>query len=370
MTLEIKQGDFEAFFQAPLNAYGENTHYVSPLKSDLQRFVSPKTNPLFKDHPNDICIFTAHQSGKPIGRITAHVHRASNRKHNLNRAYFGYFDCADNKDAATALLNAAELWAKERGFDEIIGNFNLTAMQQIGIVTDHFDFAPYTDLIYSPPHIAKHLEENGYVAEFPMTTFELDLENAEAPAIGPKQQAVLDNPDFEFRPIKRSEIADRMEDSRKILNASFARNPMFVPVSKAEYDFQAQDMKWVMDPRISAVLYWKGQPAACIICIPDLNPFLKKIGSKFSLNAIWHFLWHKFTCKRAVLIFSGVIPELQGQGVNPVVLRQVILALKKAKYTHLGNTWIADQNKASLAQKSKAHARPMHRLHLYKKVLN
>jgi hypothetical protein len=128
-------------------------------------------------------------------------------------------------------------------------------------------------------------------------------------------------------------------------------------------------MKWVMDPRISAVLNYKGKPAACIICIPDLNPFLRKTRSRIGLTTPWHFLVHRLTCKRAVLIFSGVAPELQGQGINLVVLRRVILAMKSAGYERLGSTWVGDSNKASLAQKTKSNSQPMHRLHLFRKPL-
>jgi hypothetical protein len=327
MTLTLRERDFEPFFAAPFEAYGLDTSYVSPMKGDLKRFLSTAENPLFKSD-DELTYFTAHRDGKTVGRITAHVHTASNELHGWNRCYFGYFDCADDAEAAALLLAAAEDWGRRRGHAEIMGNFNLTAMQQIGIQTGAFDRAPYTDLMYSPPHMARLLESNGYQAEFPMTTFELDLTTAAAPAIGPKQQAVLDDPDFAFAPITRGQIGQRMEDARQILNPSFANNPMFVAVSHDEFHFQSRDMKWVMDPRISAVLNYKGKPVACIICIPDLNPFLRKTRSRIGLTTPWHFLVHRFTCWRAVLIFSGVMPELQGKGVNPVVLRRVILAMK------------------------------------------
>jgi hypothetical protein len=368
LTLTLRERDFESFFAAPVDAYGADTLYVSPMRGDLKRFLSTTENPLFQSG-DELTYFTAHREGRTVGRITAHVHTASNSLHGWKRCYFGYFDCADDDEAAALLLAAAEDWGRRRGHSEILGNFNLTAMQQIGVMTGGFDRAPYTDLIYSPPHIARLLELNGYQAEFPMTTFELDLTTAEAPAIGPKQQAILGNPDFAFAPITRRQIPDRMEDARQILNASFANNPMFVAVSREEFHFQSRDMKWVMDRRISAVLNYKGRPAACIICIPDLNPFLRKTRSRIGLTMPWHFLAHRFTCKRAVLIFSGVMPELQGKGVNPLVLRRVILAMKAAGYERLGNTWIGDTNKASLAQKTKSHSQTLHRLHLFRKPL-
>ena len=365
--MRLETQNFDAFFRAPFDAYGPDSAYVSPMRADLARFLDSAKNPLFGE--GEVKFFTAHDGDRVVGRITAHEHRASNEAYGLKRGYFGYFDCADNGEAGAILLAAAERWARQRGFDEIMGNSNLSAMQQIGVVTEGFEHPPYTDLVWNPPHIPRLLEASGYRAEFPMTTFEVDLRTAEAPEIGPKQQAILDDPDFAFAPITRRNVKARMEDARTLLNAAFAQNPMFVPVSAEEFHFQAKDMAWIIDPRISALLTHKGEPAATILVVPDMNPFLQRIGSKAGLTTPWHFLRHKMTCKRAVLIFSAVRPDLQGKGVNPVVLRRVMLALKAAGYETCGNTWIADVNPASLAQKEKAGARKMHRLHLYRKAL-
>lgn len=369
--IEIRQGDFDAFFEAPFAAYGANSLYVSPLKGDLQRFLSA-SNPLMSGAgEGELTYFTAHRAGRVLGRITAHVHGASNRIHHVARGYFGYFDCADDAEAAEALLNAAESWCRSKGLTEIAGNFNLTAMQQIGVVTEGFDHAPYMDQTWSPPHIARLLRDNGYAPTFPMATMEATkVQSAPDIAIGPKQQAILDNPDFTFAPITRASIDQRLDEARLILNASFAENPMFVPVSAEEFSFQAKDMKWVMDKRISAVLHHKGAPAGCIICVPDLNPFLKRIRSRIGITTPWHFIRHRMTNTRAVLIFAGIMPHLQGQGVNPVILRQVMRNAKAAGYTSIGNTWIADVNPMSLAQAEKAGSTRMHRLHLFAKSLS
>ncbi len=368
MTVTLRTGDFEAFFRAPFDAYGEESLYVSPLESDLKRFVSKAENPLFSGQ-SDLTYFTAHRGDKVAGRITAHVHAESNLLHRVNRGYFGYFDVADDAEAAAALLGAAEAWVRARGLSEIMGNFNLTAMQQVGVLTEGFERAPYTDQIWSPPHIARLLLANGYTPTFGMTTFEVDLVRAAPPAISAKSQAILDNPDFSFAPIRRATIPARMEEARLVLNESFSDNPMFVPVTAEEFHFQARDMKWVMDPRISAVLHHQGRAIACVICIPDLNPLMRRMGSRMGVTAPWHFIRHRFANRRAVLIFAGVLPEWQGKGVNPLVLRRVIMAAKSAGYDALGNTWIADVNGGSLTQKEKAGAQEMHRLHLFGKAV-
>ncbi|SMX37287.1 GNAT family N-acetyltransferase [Octadecabacter ascidiaceicola] len=370
MSVELRERDFKAFFEAPFKAYGRNSPYVSPLKGDLKRLLSDR-NPLVSGAGEGaLTYFTAHRNGGVVGRITAHEHGASNRVHSVRLGYFGYFDCADDAEAGAALLEAAQAWCRARGLVEIAGNFNLTAMQQIGVVTEGFEHAPYLDQTWSPPHIARLLIENGFEQSFPMATMEVrGLQNAPDMGIGSKQQAVLDNPDFEFAPINQRTISQRIEEARLILNASFADNPMFVPVSAEEFHFQAKDMKWVMDKRISAVLHHKGQPAGCIICVPDMNPFLWRIRSRLGISTPWHFLRHRMTNKRAIVIFAGIMPELQGRGINPVILRHVMMNAKAAGYTEVGNTWIADVNPMSLAQAEKAGSSRMHRLHLFSKAL-
>ncbi|UTA55697.1 hypothetical protein L3D22_07845 [Lysobacter soli] len=367
--IQLKERDFEAFFEAPFSAYGPDCTYVSPMKSDLRRFLAAGVNPLFPDETT-FTWFTAHRDGHVLGRITAHVHPASNALYGLERAYFGYFDCADDSEAARALLGAAEDWARERGFAEIAGNFNLTAMQQIGVQTGGFEHAPYTDLACNPPHIPRLLEENGYTPFFPMSTFENRIGSIDIDSlIGPPQRAILDSPEFSFAPVTWRTIDQRMEDARVVLNDAFANNPMFVPVTAHEFHFQAKEMKWIMDPRISAVLHHRGEPAACIICIPDLNPLLRATRSRFQLSTPWHFLRHRLRRDRAVLIFSGVVGRLQGKGVNAVVLHRILGAMQRAGYRTLGGTWISDANRASLAQKVKMGAYPLHRLHLFRKDL-
>jgi hypothetical protein len=267
-------------------------------------------------------------------------------------------------------LQAAEKWLAGRGMSRVAGNFNLTAMQQIGVLTDGFDNAPFTDMMWSPPHIARQLERAGYVATFPMTTFEISLDGGRPEQLlGDKQRAVLADPDFVWQPIRRSAFKKRLEDARIILNDGFADNPMFVPPTSAEYLFQAGDMMWIIDKRISTVVYHRGRPAGAIIAIPDLNPLVKTIGGRIGLSAPFRFLQHRINNTRAVLIYQSVCRNLHNRGLNGAMLYRTALALREAGYRTLGGTWIADINGPSLRQVEKVGAKPLHRLHLFTKRL-
>jgi hypothetical protein len=370
MTLEIREGDRKAAFDAALNAYGADSPYVPPLWSDFDRMFDPAKNPFVTEGHGRYALFSAHRDGRPVGRIAASIHDASNHRHGTSNGAFGFFDCVDDAEVADALLHTAERWLAERSMTAVTGNFNLTAMQQIGVMTDGFDNAPFTDMMWSAPHIARHLKRAGYKAIFPMTTFEIALDQGQPEQLlGDKQRAVLADADFVWQPIKRSAFKVRLEDARLILNDGFAENPMFVPPTAAEYLFQAGDMMWVIDKRISTVVYHRGRPAGAIIAIPDLNPLVKSVGGRVGLSAPFRFLKHRFSNTRAVLIYQSVCRDLHNRGLNGAMLYRTAVALREAGYRTLGGTWIADVNGASLRQAEKVGAKPLHRLHLFTKPL-
>ncbi len=367
--IEIREDDLRAFFDVPFLVYPPDSPYVSPLRADLERFLRADVNPLWK-HAGARRVLTAHRGGRPVGRIVAHVHRRSNQVHGWKRGSFGFFDCADDLDVARALLGEAEAFARAQGCDHVLGSFNLTAMQQAGILTEGFREPPYTDQHWNPPHVPRLLEACGYRAEFPMTTFELDLRATDADALlNEKARARLTDPALRWATLRSRDFPGVLEQIRAVLNDGFRHNPMFVPLTPEEMEFQAKDMALILDPRITALVHDAEGPAGTVVCIPDLNPFLRSTRSRIGLLTPLHYFRHRLKRRRAVIIFYSVAQRAQGRGLNAAMLHRVVSALKAHGYTHLGITWIADVNGASLRQMDKAGARALHRLHLYRKEL-
>lgn len=119
-----------------------------------------------------------------------------------------------------------------------------------------------------------------------------------------------------FAPVTRGTIAAWLEDARYILNECFKDNPIFVTVSAGSFAFQAKDIKWVMDPRISNVVHFEGEPVGAVTAIPGLNPLLERMGLRFGLMMPWHDLRYRTQCDRAIVFFQGVLPRFEAP--NPV----------------------------------------------------
>lgn len=364
----VKERIMKDFFEVPFNIYPESSPYVSPFKADIYRFLSDK-NPLFK-HFGEFTFFTAYNSlGTPVGRITAHIHHKSNELHGWKRGFFGYFDCEDNLETAKALTSHAEKWLKDKGCNEIMGNFNLTAMQQSGVMVGGFENQPYMDLIYTPEHIYKLLEQLGYERTFPMNTWEVDVQGFEIPKpILEKTKELKSGSEFEWRRLDKKRFKQQMNDSCSLLNDAFERNPMFVPLTEEEFYFQAKDMTMIVDPDISSFVYDKNnKPQGVIICLPDINPVLKETKSRFSLTLPFKLLKYKKTCKRGILIFAAVNKNVHAKGLGLVMVCEILQSMKKKGYDSLGVTWISPENKAPMTLIQSLGGKIYHELYLFKK---
>ena len=365
--ITIKEKDLDSFFEVPFNIY-KSSHFVSLFKDDIKRFLSSE-NPLFRNGDN-YTYFTAHESGVAIGRIVAIVHDESNKKHQLNWAYFGYFDCVDRIDVAKLLVDHVIKWSKSKGHSELVGNVNFTFMQQIGVMVEGFENFPYSDQAYTPEYLPALLKEFGFESFFPMVTSEseiskIDMKNFEKEKI----KKIENDPDYTFKEVGYFGIKKFMEDGCQVLNEGFEKNPFFTAITLEEFIFQAKDLMLVIDPGLTILAYHKSRPVGVIICIPDLNPLLHAVKSKLGIMFFLKFIWFKFFNTRAVIIFYSVSPEFHGQGINQAILKKVITNLKKKKYKKLGFTWIADVNKSSLRQIEILSGKVLHRLNLFKKKI-
>ena len=368
-SIVIRAGDFDAFFEAPFRCYGKAAFIPCPLRHEFRRSLDESRNPLFARFARRE-LLTAHRDGAVVGRILAHIHDASNHRHGLRRGYFGLLDCIDDEDVARALTDAASRWLRERNCDEIAGSFNLTITQMIGVVTGGFEHRPYTYQDWSPPHIGRLLVQCGFEAFYPMRTFEVPLAQTNADALLGERAALLqESPDWHFSHATRRDLESQLKAACQILNDAFAENDLFVPLTEEEFLFPCEGLTAVLDERLSWFAHYRGEPVGVFLCIPDLNPFLHATGYRLKLSTPWHLLRSRMTRTRAAVVFYAVRRAYHGKGVNSVLLHRSVKAMQAAGYTHLGVSWVSDRNLASLKQLEKLGARPLHRLHLFRKRL-
>jgi hypothetical protein len=203
-----------------------------------------------------------------------------------------------------------------------------------------------------------------------MRTWQTEVANVDPDRLlGPSQAAALESREIRWTRLRRRGFRRTLEEIRGLLNESFSYNPLFVPLSREEFEFQAKEMMWIMDRRITQLAYRGDELVGVVLCVPDLNPFIRRVRSRLGVTAPWHYARERARTKRAVVLLLGVRPALHGGGICGAMIYRLARDLEAAGYTHAGGTWIADDNLPSLRQTERFGSKPLHRLHLFGKQL-
>ncbi len=345
--------------------YAPSSPWVPPLDGDLERLLDRRRNPFFQ-YGDAVPYLAVDERDQPVGRILAHVYHRHNVRHGERAAFFGLFECRDDPEAARALIDAARAYGARQSCTTLRGPFNMTAMQEMGILTDGFANPPAVDETYTAPYYPALLEGAGLRPVFPVSTFRIDMARAEPDSmLSDRHRALMASGRLRIRPADLGHFEREIETLRELLNDSFYENPHFVPITHDEFMFQIGPYRRLLDPAISLVAELDGVPCGFAITVPDYNPILKRMDGRLGPREALIFLSQRPRIRGAVLIIMGVQTQLQGQGVMRVLQAELVRALRRRGYRRLTVTWVADENEKSLATVAALGGRPLHRLTLY-----
>ena len=129
--------ELRRYVEFGIDHYKGNGCYVPPLIVDEIATLSPTKNPAFDFSTS--CSFMAYRDGRPVGRITAIINDAYNKKTGTKTLRFGFVDFIDDAEVVDALFAAAEEWGRKRGMTEIVGPMGFTDMDPEGMLVEGFD---------------------------------------------------------------------------------------------------------------------------------------------------------------------------------------------------------------------------------------
>ena len=102
--------DVNAFIDVPFRLRRDDPQWVPPLRFERRAFLDRKKNPWFEHAEAEY--FLAERDGEPVGRITAHIDRRWDEYQGGSDGFFGFFEVANDAEAAKALLDTATEWVR------------------------------------------------------------------------------------------------------------------------------------------------------------------------------------------------------------------------------------------------------------------
>ncbi len=342
---EVKtDADRQQFLQIALDIYKDDVNWIRPLDKDIEEVFDPEKNKFFKRGECTRWILKD-DGGKAIGRIAAFVNRQY--KQDQPTGGIGFFECIDDQKAADFMLDFCREWLRERGMEAMDGPINFGERDKWwGLVVDGF-YSPLYGMNYNPPYYVALFENYGFKLYFNQVCFGMQVKQKLDEKFYQRHAKIAADPGYRAVMIQKSQIEKFAKDFTYVYNKAWAGHGGGKTLEEKTVQKMFKTMKPVMDEHISWFVYYKDEPIAIWINLPDLNQYFKYMNGKFGLlQKVRFFLLQKFgKCSRFVGLVFGIIPEFQGKGVDAFVIVEGAKVIQPmAKYDDYEMLWIGDFN--------------------------
>ena len=344
------RGDLAAFIDLPFTLYKNDPNWIPPIKADVRKLLDQAEHP-FYDGGRDAehALFLARDGRKVIGRIAAILNHRHNRAHDENVAFFGFFETVNRPDVANALLAAAENWARERGVDAVRGPANPSTNYECGLLVEGFDRPPVLMMTYNPPWYADLVVGAGYAKAKDLYAYFSPVHDASLERLKKlAARAQKRNPGLTTRSIDLKQFDREVALIKELYNAAWEKNWGFVPVSNAEFDALAKELKGLVHPDLVRIASVDDEPVGFILTVPDWNPVLADIGGalwRHPIKLIRHLLFTKPESLTGIrLILLGMREEFRNRGIESLLFANGIEIALAAGYEWCEYSWILEDN--------------------------
>ena len=280
--------DLDTFIKLPFRLYKDDPNWVPPLLfREKQRFQA-KTNP-FLQHA-DAQLFLARRNGDVVGRVSAQVDHEHNRFHEERTGFFGFFESEDDPQTATALLDTASDWLRERGMEAARGPLSFSINQEVGLLIDGFDMPPMIMTNHARPYYGPLIEGAGFAKLKDLYAWRYDTET-----VPPKARRAVDElrqrPDITIRTGVMRRFDEEIATILEVFNSAWSENWGFVPVTAAEGRHMGHDLKQIADPKLAIFVEVDGDTAGVVLAAPNFNEAIRDLNGRLFPFGWVKLLW-------------------------------------------------------------------------------
>ena len=347
ITEVASRGDMTRFIRLPGELATGDPNWIEPLHFERRRFLNPKTNPFF-DHA-DVKLWLATRQGKTVGRISAQIDHNMPLYEGEKVGMFGMLDGEDH-DVISALLLSAEGWLREQGAKRVRGPFSLSINHSSGVLVDGFDTPPQVMMDHNGPQLGPAIERNGYVKARDLLAYHLDVSKG----LSDKMRSLATRPfkGLNIRPLERKRFVEEIRTVMDIFNDAWGDNWGFVPLTEAETEAMAQELKPILPDEFVQIAEIDGEPVGFIVLLPNINEALRGLNGR-----LFPFGWARFLWRLKVTGFSSTRVPLMGvrkaaakSMTGKLIPLQLIYALHEPSMSRgvkeLEMSWLLEENTA------------------------
>jgi len=342
-----------AFVHFAWEVYKDDPYWVPPFISERMEFLDKERHP-FHQH-SEVELFMARRDGRPVGTIATILNNRHNEFQGERVGFFGLFEVLPDQQAAEALLKTACEWARARDLTAIRGPASFSTNEECGLLVDGWDGPPVVLMTYNPRYYVDFVEGAGFHKAMDLLAYIVDLttygpngENLPAKLVRVAKK-IEERGGFTVRKGNMRHFEEEVNRFKHIYNSAWSRNWGFVPLTDAEIDHIAAELKQMVDLDVIWFAEKNGEPIGAMLPLPDLNQALHRAYPRPGVPEWWtkvKLLWH-WKVRRCVDTLrgfaGGVLEPYRGRGVEAVLLVKVAQATLR-RYRRAEMSWILENN--------------------------
>jgi GNAT superfamily N-acetyltransferase len=332
---------------------------VHPLLSEQWKLLDPDRNPYLQRI--SLGLFLATRKDQARGRImVSHDPDATDLP-----GKFGFFECADDQEVASSLVNVATSWARDRGARSITGPFSPTVHDEVGVLVEGFDTPPAFLTSYNPPYYERLLRGAGLLPEMDLLGYSMTTRTPVPERVERVVRRLLDRGTVSIRTVDMTRFDEDAETIRRLYNACWESNWGFEAMDEKEFSFLASGLRRILDPDLLLIAEAAGRPVGFSLALPDLNVALAHIRGRLFPTGLLRLLLEARNIHRVRVAALGTLPEFRKRGLDGLLYIETYRRGADKGYDSGEFSWVLEGNQEMNGAMEALGATPSKRWRLY-----
>lgn len=364
---EVKTGrDQREFLDMAAHIYKNDPNWIRPLDMDIEAVFNPAKNKHFK---NGECTrwLLKDANGTTIGRIAAFID--ATYKQEQPTGGIGFFECINDRAAATFMFDHCRNWLAARGMQAMDGPINFGERDTWwGLQIEGFQ-PPLYRMNYNPRYYRELFEGYGFQPYFAQLCFSMEVQNRLQDKFYDSHAKVSKDPAYKAIHYDKKQLHKFAADFATIYNKAWAAHIGNKQIEERTIRKMLQSVNAVADERIIWFAYHNNEPVAFWVNLPDLNQYFKHFNGKLRLIEKIRLMLMKWFGKidRFTGLVFGVVPEFQGKGVDGFLIVEAAKVIQRKKlYERFEMQWIGDWNPKMISIAESLGTTMSRKLHTYR----
>ena len=346
--IEVKTKRSKKLFnKLPRIIYRKDVNFACPLTKMVEDLFDTNKNTFFK-HGKAIR-WVLFDKNRPIGRIAAFVDFDKKNIFEQATGNIGFFECINDKEAASILFDSAQKWLADQGIEAMDGPANLGEnYMNHGLLAMGFSQQGF-GMPYNPPYYLELFESYGFKVYYEQYSYHLDYTKPFPERFWKIAEWVAKKPQYSFKHFEWKDLDQFVIDFGKVYDGAWRKHEHYKPMNQNELRNFIISSKILLQPEFIWFAYSKNEPIAMFVMLPDFNEALRHIKNG-KLNLINIIKLKRFIIKekftRTRILIMGVVEKYQKSGIESAIFYQLDKQImpKKPQYKEVELSWAGDFN--------------------------